>query len=137
MNWVKEHLPELTFKNIYLEYNYEALTKEDNEVANLLRRFQEKDQEGKSEEEGSAEQEISYEQEPERREEEKKPKKIPPMFKREDQPLIISEVIDPNLNGHGIYALLKLGKWSILDFGAKYAVTPISKSYLMKKKDIL
>lgn len=59
------------------------------------------------------------------------------MFLKEDRPLIISEVIDPNLNDHGIYALLRLGKWSILDFGARYAVTPISKSSFMKKKHIL
>lgn len=26
VNWVKEHLPELSFKNVFLEHNYAALT---------------------------------------------------------------------------------------------------------------
>ena len=51
-------------------------------------------------------------------------------------PLIIDEVIEPNLNNHGIYALVKLNRLTEIEMGAKYAVTPLSLSHRPKHKAI-
>ena len=63
VDWVKEHLSELTFKNIELDDNYQGLTKEDNKITNLLKMFQKKVQKAKPEGQDSAEQETGFEQE--------------------------------------------------------------------------
>ena len=41
-------------------------------------------------------------------------------------PLKIETVVDPDINGHGLYALLKLSKQSSIFYRATYFVTPIS-----------
>lgn len=51
-------------------------------------------------------------------------------------PVDIERVVDPNINNHGIYALLELSKRSAFIFKAKYFVTQISDIKFAPKKFI-
>lgn len=39
---------------------------------------------------------------------------------------MVQEVIDPDINGKGIYAFIKLSTLTQIEMGAKYAVTPLA-----------
>ena len=45
-------------------------------------------------------------------------------------------IVDPDINNHGIYALLELGKISQLVYNARFALTPITNLARASKKHI-
>lgn len=47
-------------------------------------------------------------------------------YKVGDIPIIIMRIVDPDINNHGIYALLELGKLSQEVYNARFALTPIT-----------
>lgn len=46
----------------------------------------------------------------------------------------MKRVVDPNINNHGIYALLELGKMSAFILKARYFIVPISCLQFAAKK---
>lgn len=51
-------------------------------------------------------------------------------------PISVARVVDPDINNHGIYALLELGKMSEIILKAKYALTPITALTAKLRKQI-
>lgn len=49
---------------------------------------------------------------------------------------MIERVVDPDINSHGIYALLELGKISRFIHNARFALTPITSLDRAPKKII-
>jgi hypothetical protein len=49
---------------------------------------------------------------------------------------MIERVVDPDINDHGIYALLELGRMSRFIHNARFAVTPITSLARAPKKTI-
>jgi hypothetical protein len=47
-------------------------------------------------------------------------------YKVSDIPIVISRIVDPDINHHGIYALLELGRLSQIVYNARFALTPIT-----------
>ncbi len=47
-------------------------------------------------------------------------------YKVSDFPVVVSRIVDPDINNHGLYALIELGKISQLIHHSKFALTPIS-----------
>ena len=51
-------------------------------------------------------------------------------------PISVARVVDPDINNHGIYALLELGRMSEFILKAKYALAPITTLSAKLKKQI-
>jgi hypothetical protein len=52
-------------------------------------------------------------------------------------PITVQEVINPDILGLGVYALVKLGRLSEFQFGTQYAITPLCIIKFAKKKNVL
>lgn len=51
-------------------------------------------------------------------------------------PISVARVVDPDINNHGIYALLELGRISEFILKAKYALAPITTLTAKLRKQI-
>lgn len=47
-------------------------------------------------------------------------------YKVSEIPIVILRIVDPDINNHGIYALLELGKLSQMVYNARFALIPIT-----------
>jgi hypothetical protein len=55
-------------------------------------------------------------------------------YKVGELPVVILRVVDPDINNHGIYALLELGRLSQMIHNARYALTSITNISRASKK---
>lgn len=55
-------------------------------------------------------------------------------YKVQSLPVEFKRVVDPDINGHGIYALLELTRSCHVVLGARYALTPITNLELANKR---